>query len=318
VNEAEFSIDCASWDTDSVAIRSVREAVFIIEQRVPENEEWDALDARSRHVLARDAAGRAIGTGRLTPEHRIGRMAVLDEWRGRGVGAALIGVLLEQARGLGYPAIDIHAQRHAIGFYEQFGFRVSGAEFSECDIPHRPMRLDFPPPERRPSPAPAERPPARVLQSNSLAQALAATLELLGDTRHQVAIFSRDLDPMLLDVPAALEDLKRIALSGRTASIRVLVQEPRLPATRGHRLIALAQRLPSLVQLRTPLEPADLALSPAFMLNDRGGYLLRPLASRYEGEGSSSAPGRHRELLRAFDDIWERSAPSVELRALDL
>jgi len=106
---------------------------------VPLELEWDELDPKCRHVLARDDAHRPIGTGRLTPEHKIGRMAVLKEWRGRGVGEALLLALIEQARELGVPEVSLHAQVDAIGFYEKLGYRVCSDEFQEVTIPHFEM-----------------------------------------------------------------------------------------------------------------------------------------------------------------------------------
>src|SRR5215475_5068922 len=120
----DFHVEPADWSTDLAALRAVRDPVFIDEQHVPVEDEQDALDPKSRHVLARDAEGQPIGTGRLTPERTIGRMAVVKEWRGRGVGEALLNALLEQARALGYPDVELHAQVHAIPFYEKFGFAV--------------------------------------------------------------------------------------------------------------------------------------------------------------------------------------------------
>ncbi|MCA1714179.1 MAG: GNAT family N-acetyltransferase, partial [Gammaproteobacteria bacterium] len=83
-------------------LRAIRETVFVHEQHVPLEEEWDALDPQCVHVIARTMDGIPIGTGRLTPEHNIGRMAVLREWRGKGVGDALLGALIDQARQRGW------------------------------------------------------------------------------------------------------------------------------------------------------------------------------------------------------------------------
>ena len=80
-----YSVSAADFAADHEALRAVREAVFVREQGVPPELEADAQDPECLHVLARDAAGRPIGTGRLTPAHTLGRMAVLPEWRGRGV-----------------------------------------------------------------------------------------------------------------------------------------------------------------------------------------------------------------------------------------
>lgn len=310
----DFRVDFAAWHGDQQAgLRHVREQVFLIEQHCPEEEEWDALDATSHHVLARDLEGHPIGTGRLTPERRIGRMAVLAEWRGRGVGDAIVRALLERARALRWPAVELGAQTHAIPFYERFGFVAQGDEYLDCNIPHRTMRLELPS-----ATAAVQALQARILVADGRAQALAAVGELLDGTRCELAILTPDLDAGLLDTPATLEALKRVALSGRRARIRILVQEPRRALSDAGRLIALARRLPSAFALRTPAEEIDRQYPSAFLLNDRRGYFFRPLARRFDGEGSTCAPGRHAQLLATFDEIWERSEPASELRALGI
>src|SRR5690606_32182839 len=116
-----FTIHAVGYEEGLTDLRSVREAVFVQEQGVPPALEWDELDPVCHHVVARDGAGDAIGTGRLTPARGIGRMAVLPEWRGRGVGDALLQALLEQARTLEWPEVSLHAQATAIGFYARAG-----------------------------------------------------------------------------------------------------------------------------------------------------------------------------------------------------
>jgi len=128
--------------------RPVREKVFIEEQGVSRELEWDEWDERSEHAVARDSKGRAIGTARLMPEGRIGRMAVLAEWRGQGVGAALLGALLALARERAMPRVMLHAQTHAAGFYRRFGFSERGGEFWEAGIPHVEMTLELSPAKR--------------------------------------------------------------------------------------------------------------------------------------------------------------------------
>jgi predicted GNAT family N-acyltransferase len=312
----DFRVEPADWITDLAALRAVREPVFIVEQNVPLEDEWDALDPRSRHVIARANDDTPIGTARLTPERMIGRMAVVADWRGRGVGAALLEAILDQARAQGHAAVELHAQVHAIPFYAKFGFVAYGDEFDECAILHRRMRLDLAAPAMREAQPLAPKPQARALVATDRHEAVAAIAELLADARHEIAIYSRDLDPVLLDLPPILDAIKRVALSGRRARVRILVQEPRKPLADGHRLLALAQRLPSLIELRTPHEEHDRQYASAFLINDRRGYLFRTLASRHEGEGSTYAPGRHAQLREYFDQVWERSVPSEELRQL--
>ena len=104
-----FRVDAADYAADHDALRAVREAVFVREQGVPLELELDAQDPDCLHVLARDSEGRPIGTGRLTPAHALGRMAVLPEWRRHGVGAAMLAELTRLARAKGWKAIELHA-----------------------------------------------------------------------------------------------------------------------------------------------------------------------------------------------------------------
>jgi len=315
----DFTVTPADWsnEADREACKAVREQVFIVEQQVPAEDEWDEFDERARHVLARDAAGNPIGTGRLTSDAVIGRMAVMRDWRGRQVGAVMLDRLIEQARALAYPAIELHAQSQAVAFYEQFGFATYGDEFVECAIKHFHMRLDLAPtvPPVRPGPPP--RPEVRSVAVDSREQAMEETLAPIGAASRHLYIYTRDLDPQLLDTEAALGALKQLAIGGQT-SIRILIQEPQQPLRRGHRLIALARRLSSVFALRTPVQDSDLQYPSAFLLNDNSGFYFRTLGNRFEGEAINYAPGRHAQLLEFFKQVWERSESSEELRQVDM
>ena len=121
--------------------------VFIEEQNVPEHEEWDASDAAAIHIAALYKTGisdRVIGCARLLDDGQIGRMAVLQTWRGRGAGCALLQFALGAARRKGMQAVYLNAQTHAIGFYQRYGFVVTSDEFMDAGIPHKRMeRADF-------------------------------------------------------------------------------------------------------------------------------------------------------------------------------
>lgn len=314
----DFHLEPASWAVDEDDLKRVRTEVFLVEQAIPESEEWDAFDPPSVHVLARDRDGFPIGTGRLTPERTIGRMAVVKQWRGRGVGDAIMQHLLERARALRYIAIELHAQTHAIPFYARFGFIPYGDEFVECKIPHRMMRAELTVTEPyRPTPKLEKTPAVRLVVIDNRDSALAAAVELLELAKRDVCIYTRDLDPALLDTEATLEQLRRTGTAGARASVRIVIQQPNLPLRDGHRLIHLARRLPSVFRFRTPLTE-DLQYASAFLLNDRGGYLFRTLGSRFEGEANTYAPGRHAQLLEYFNQVWERSGPSDGISKLQL
>jgi predicted GNAT family N-acyltransferase len=124
----------------------VRRFVFVEEQAVPEHEEWDAADLTAHHVLAVATNREPVGTGRLEPGGKIGRVAVRREWRGTGVGAEIMRHLVNQATELGFEAVYLHSQTTATGFYRRLGFRAEGPVFDEVGIPHVRMRLGI---ERR-------------------------------------------------------------------------------------------------------------------------------------------------------------------------
>ena len=128
-----------TWGVDRPLLQQVRRRVFIVEQEVPEAEEWDDDDPLSVHVLA-TLNREPVGTGRLTPAGKIGRMAVLSEVRGRGVGGAILRLLVDEALHRGLVELRLNAQVRAIPFYERHGFAAEGPVFMEAGIPHRVMR----------------------------------------------------------------------------------------------------------------------------------------------------------------------------------
>ena len=140
MNAPCFRVRLADWEREREAMRAIRTPVFIHEQQVPQDIEWDDKDPLCVHALAMDADGTPIGTGRLAPDGKIGRMAVLPEWRRRGVGAAILDFLVASARERGIKVCYMNAQIHALDFYREHGFEAYDAEFLEAGIPHRHMK----------------------------------------------------------------------------------------------------------------------------------------------------------------------------------
>jgi predicted GNAT family N-acyltransferase len=140
----EPSVEATSWQDGRAGIERVRRAVFIEEQHVPEHEEWDDVDPVAIHVLCsvQSAPGKrdVVGTGRLEPTGKIGRVAVLPQYRGSGAGVAMMRRLVEIAAERGFDEVYLNAQTYALGFYERLGFRAEGPVFDEVGIPHQRMR----------------------------------------------------------------------------------------------------------------------------------------------------------------------------------
>lgn len=305
-----FSVEPADYRRDFDSLRAIRDEVFVRGQKVPLEIELDALDPLCQHVIARSADGAAIGTGRLMPDGRIGRMAVLDAWRGRGVGGVILERLVEIARARGLQQVELHSQVHAREFYARHGFEAYGEHFFEAGIEHVHMRLALREDEIPRSAGP------ELLNIDSEHEARQVSLQLLQRARLRLCVFARDLDPVLLGTPEAVEALRQLLARGRGVEVRVLLQEPASLQRAQHSWLPLMQRLTSLIHVRQVSEPIDQQNPMALLLNDAGGFFLRPLASRFEGSASLQAEGRRRQLQNAFDELWERGQPCTELRAL--
>lgn len=124
------------WHTQQAAAQQVRVAVFVHEQGVPRELEWDEFDAQSLHAVVLDDRGTALATGRLLPDSHIGRMAVMPQARSQGIGSQVLQALIDAARQRGDARVLLHAQIHASAFYARHGFVAVGAHFMEAGIEH--------------------------------------------------------------------------------------------------------------------------------------------------------------------------------------
>jgi len=138
----QAEIITTDWQHDKDALSAIRRKVFIDEQHVPEQLEWDEDDDSATHFLAR-IGNRNVACARLTADGKIGRMAVLEQYRNQGIGRQLLQQVIAHARDEAYPTLYMHAQASAMGFYEKAGFTVSGEPFMEAGIPHREMCLQL-------------------------------------------------------------------------------------------------------------------------------------------------------------------------------
>jgi predicted GNAT family N-acyltransferase len=138
---SSYSIAIVDWQSHEAVISAIRRQVFIVEQGVSEALELDSRDSLYTHALAVDNDGNGIATGRLTSDGKIGRMAVLRAWRGRGLGSAILKLLINTARKQGLDYVELNAQVHATEFYAEHGFVESGDTFMEAGIEHINMTL---------------------------------------------------------------------------------------------------------------------------------------------------------------------------------
>ncbi len=138
MSENHLVIRLADWEKDKTALSAIRNQVFIKEQNVPEDMEWDEFDSNASHFLALED-NQAIACARLKTDGQIGRMAVLPEYRNKGTGKKLLQFVLQEATAQKLGMVYLHAQLSALDFYENQGFTARGDVFYEANIPHREM-----------------------------------------------------------------------------------------------------------------------------------------------------------------------------------
>ena len=135
-----IALRIGDWSTLRPASEIVRRAVFVVEQALPEAEEFDADDPRSIHAVAFEGSA-PVATGRLLPDARIGRMAVLAPYRRSGVGGRILVQLIELAAARGDWTLTLSSQAYVRDFYARHGFVAEGELYDDSGIPHQTMRL---------------------------------------------------------------------------------------------------------------------------------------------------------------------------------
>ncbi|NKG34540.1 GNAT family N-acetyltransferase [Acinetobacter junii] len=135
-----FRVQSGHWDKLEQDAKFIRKQVFIIEQNIPEEEEWDDQDMISDHFVVYDQ-DQPIATARLIQNNSVGRVAVLKTYRGQGIGRMIMLEIIQLAHQQDRTFLQLSSQVHAISFYEKLGFSIQGDAYDECGIPHIKMQL---------------------------------------------------------------------------------------------------------------------------------------------------------------------------------
>ena len=135
-----YRVQSGHWNKLEQDAKFIRKQVFIIEQNIPEEEEWDDQDMISDHFVVYDQ-DQPIATARLLQNNSVGRVAVLKAYRGQGIGRMIMLEIIRQAHQQDRKFLHLSSQVHAISFYEKLGFSIQGDAYDECGIPHIKMQL---------------------------------------------------------------------------------------------------------------------------------------------------------------------------------
>ncbi|MEE4362157.1 MAG: GNAT family N-acetyltransferase [Pseudomonadales bacterium] len=329
----------ARWPEEAEALRSIRHRVFVDEQQVPEDVEWDDRDDDAIHFIAVDHRGEAIGTGRLLPEGQIGRMAVLAARRGFGIGRALLDAALAAARDRGDREVFLNAQVEALPFYEAAGFHSVGSEFVEAGIRHQRMECvlgipfqpetrsgkDLPPIATRPVEDDREDyPHPSLAESSATARMLSgeaalrdAIVDLAARARNELLILSPDLDPLLFDNGALVEALSAFARRHPRSRVEILVHDVRRMVRDGNRVLSLVRRLPTSMSIR--VVDGDMRdREDSFVLADRTGLVVLPRATIAEGFANHNDAPLTRQYADVFRRLADRAVLDPNLRIMTL
>ncbi len=322
----------ASWSEHEEVLKDIRRQVFIEEQEIPREIEWDGMDEEATHFLALNEAGAYVGTARFLPSGQIGRMAVLPTHRNHGVGRMLLDAAIDHARASSYYGVFLHAQDYVSGFYDKAGFTAVGSPFVEAGITHvkmtREFVVDFDPPQVDSAPELAQvretsdemipQPvPEQAIQLDAEVECREQILALSQHARRTIRIYSQELDPALYDDVAYAEFLSQFARRNAYTHVRILIHDSTRMVQSGHRLLNLKYRLPSKIQIKLVPEE-QLREQRAFLLLDGHGILYLPKFYEPIGFADYDNAPLVQQFTNEFDAFWNRGREDPNLRRLAL
>lgn len=297
-----------AWQENADQLASIRQQVFLQEQGVPVEDEWDGDDDSAAHFLAYDN-GAAVGCARLLPDGKIGRMAVLANFRKRGIGSALLRHVIHYAEQNNYPNVFLDAQVQALEFYARHGFAADGPEFVDAGIMHRRMHLHA---------GESKDSSTGVSRLAGHDDCLSALIAGIGQGHQFLDILSQQLTPSLYANAELVEATSKLARFSRRSRVRLLVQDTRPLRGITHGLVQLAQRLPSRVALRGLNEqPQDPLVG--YCIIDREALVYFNQEAELTGFVNLNARAETRHLLEEFNHLWEHySVTDPNLKKLHL
>ena len=315
------------WFEYQNKLKEIRLEVFVQEQEVPLEEEIDGLDEGSTHFIALNEFGQHVGCARLLPTGQIGRMAVLKDLRGTGVGAQLLSGAVSEAQSQGFDKVFLHAQLYAEGFYRKAGFISLGDRFMDAGIEHTTMEMMLPftfESASEPLPAPVTKAAGGFVEVESAphtfdeqGEALSGLATCVSEARRRISIMSPYLDHDYFADEALVQSISELARSAPKAEIRVLIMSSKFIVMRGHPLVELARRLDEKISIQVLNEKISKQTS-SFVCVDQNTYWLLPDYDVPTGVYDLGNPVMNTRLQETFQTAWNKSRVDPELRQLSI
>lgn len=297
-----------NWEKDRVSLREIREAVFIHEQGVSADLEWDRLDDSAEHFLAY-IDGEAVGCARLLENKKIGRMAVLPAYRHHGVGREILDHIKRHASQKRYTRLELSAQCHAYEFYRRSGFQAFSTPYDDADIPHIDMdHRVFSHEADAKSKYQINRDPS-LYHGNSLLEAKGYLDICLSQTKRSLVLCIKDINHPLLSHAHLFDRIKSLSRENKHFKTYILLGSYH-PTFNDTTLFKLADRLPSFIELKTTQEAI-----PCQWIIDSTAWI------DFEGSDSRicySDRGKVKNFMERFNRWWAHAKAIQEARRLSI
>ncbi len=288
-----------TWEAHRFEISAIRRAVFIEEQGVSEEEEWDGLDSSedTYHLLAY-LNGKPTGTARILANGQLGRFSVLMPFRHYGIGAKLIQAAINFALLKNINSIFLYSQLHVIRLYEKFGFTITGKPFLDAGITHKKMVLNMSSQEDL----------SNAYQEDALIDNIdECTLHLRQMTRcalRNLKVITSELSPLLYSDEDFLNHLSNLARHSRFSEVQILVQDTTKLVGIRHPIIELSQKLPSKIQIKKCRELPQ-KKHRSYWIFDNKHLLYFNDERNCQGFANYNAEAASKNLLQDFDYLWQ-------------
>ena len=312
-------IEQTDWQTSEEILSSIRRTVFIEEQHVPVEEEFDQADLTATHWIAWGEGDTPMGVARLVG-NKLGRMAVLEPHRHKGVASSLVRSIIAFAISEKMDHLKLDAQLHAVGLYENSGFEITGEEFEDVGIPHLPMKIDLTRFGQRPQqpqlPEINEQHRKRQLFDNR-EDCRAAALSLARHSNRTIRIFSEQLDPRIYDNDDFCQAIYNLVIAHPHTKVLILIKETDGVVKHFHRLVEIFYKLTSHIEIRKLTQEIP-TIHQEFMSGDVTSLLYLQDPKRYIGYLCLHTPLETKHLNEEFDALWHRSQPDPQIRRLHI
>ena len=296
-----------SWRDHENVIKTIRTEVFIQEQRIPINEEWDEYDAllSTQHIVAYKNAA-CVGYLRLLANGQISRVCVTHPQRRQGIATELLRKAIIYAREHGQIRHWVHAQTSALNLYKQLGFVAIGDSFDECGIPHIKMELTITTPNE-----------AKKIYSDSVIrfdsnQVLVSYIDQMALlAKREMRILTHQLNPLFYGEESTAELISELARHSRFSDLRILIYDTKPLHGKRHPLISLAQRLPSKLQIKKcTLTPKS--KDEAFITFDQQMLIYFNAESTCYGFANFNAKAEAKNYEEEFNYLWQSHSQDDE------